>query len=83
MRFAGWFLALILAVPYTANVSAAPERFVLDPSHVSIGFLVGHARFAQVLGLFSDVSGEFVYDAETPVMITCAGMTFWPPMIIR
>ena len=68
MRFAGWFLALILAVPYTANVSAAPERFDLDPSHVSIGFLVGHARFAQVLGLFSDVSGEFVYDAETQTL---------------
>ena len=68
MRIPHWLLALALALPYSANVSAAPERFVLDPSHVSIGFLIGHARFAQVLGLFSDVSGEFVYDADTQTL---------------
>ncbi len=55
----GLFLGILVASP----ASAAPERFVLDPSHVSIGFLVGHARFADVLGMFTDVEGEFVYDS--------------------
>ncbi len=43
---------------------AEPQRYVVDEEHVSIGFLAGHARFADVLGLFTEVSGEFVYDAE-------------------
>jgi len=51
-----------------ATVSAEPERFVLDESHISVGFLVGHARFADVLGQFTDVSGEFVYDSDSQTL---------------
>ena len=54
----------------SAGLQAAPERFVLDESHVSVGFLAGHARFADVLGQFTDVSGGFVYDAETRELIS-------------
>lgn len=43
---------------------AEPERFVLDEAHLTVGFLAGHARFADVLGRFTEVSGEFVYDEE-------------------
>ena len=46
-------------------IQAEPERFRLDESHISVGFLIGHARFADVLGQFTDVSGGFRYDAET------------------
>lgn len=56
--------AIAVAIP----AQAEPERFVLDESHVSVGFLVGHARFADVLGQFTDVSGEFVYDADNRVL---------------
>jgi Uncharacterized conserved protein len=35
---------------------------------VSIGFLIGHAQFAQVLGQFTEVSGEFSYDSETQTL---------------
>lgn len=54
---------LLAGLVVSAPTTAAPERFVLDPGHVSIGFLVGHARYADVLGMFTDVEGEFVYDA--------------------
>jgi polyisoprenoid-binding protein YceI len=57
--------AALLACLLSSPGIAAPERFVLDESHVSVGFLAGHARFAQVLGQFTDVSGDFVYDAQT------------------
>ncbi|KAF0284257.1 YceI family protein [Spiribacter roseus] len=59
-------VALLLALGLmTAPVQAEPERFRLDESHVSVGFLIGHARFTDVLGQFTDVSGGFRYDAET------------------
>ncbi|TQF01039.1 MAG: polyisoprenoid-binding protein [Spiribacter salinus] len=59
--------ALAMALSATP-VSAEPERFVLDESHVSVGFLVGHARFADVLGQFTEVSGEFLYDSESQTL---------------
>ncbi len=60
------FMGLIVSAPTTA----APERFVLDPGHVSIGFLVGHARYADVLGMFTQVEGEFVYDADEQQLLS-------------
>ncbi len=63
-------LVALISMPMAMPVVAAPERFVLDPSHVSIGFLAGHARFANVLGLFSDVEGEFVYDEQARELIS-------------
>jgi polyisoprenoid-binding protein YceI len=60
-----WLAALLLVCLVSSPGIAAPERFVLDESHVSVGFLAGHARFARVLGQFTEVSGDFVYDAQT------------------
>ncbi|PWG64282.1 YceI family protein [Spiribacter halobius] len=53
--------ALVPAV-VAGTAAAEPQRFVIDESHVSVGFLAGHARFADVLGQFTEVEGEFVYD---------------------
>lgn len=61
-------LALCLVV--TTVVRAEPERFRIDESHVSVGFLAGHAGFADVLGQFTDVSGGFVYDAEMQTLVS-------------
>ncbi|MEX0430146.1 YceI family protein [Spiribacter insolitus] len=61
-------LGLLLSIG--AASQAEPERFVLDESHVSVGFLAGHARFADVLGQFTDVSGGFVYDAEAERLVS-------------
>ena len=47
---------------------AEPERFVLDESHLSIGFIVGHAQYAGVLGQFTEAKGEFVYDETTQTL---------------
>jgi polyisoprenoid-binding protein YceI len=44
---------------------AAPERFEIDPEHLSIGFLVRHLGYADTLGLFRKASGSYVFDEDT------------------
>lgn len=56
-------LASILLLPLAA--SAAPRTWVIDPEHFSIAFGVEHAGFADVMGLFQEAEGRFVYDPET------------------
>lgn len=48
-----------------AAAQAAPRTWVIDPEHFSIAFSVAHAGFADVVGLFREAEGEFVYDPET------------------
>jgi polyisoprenoid-binding protein YceI len=64
----GWLILPLLVGATMAQ--AEPERFELDESHVSVGFLAGHARFADVLGQFTDVSGGFTYDADTRTLVS-------------
>lgn len=63
-----WLILPLMAG--AAMAQAEPERFELDESHVSVGFLAGHARFADVLGQFTDVSGGFTYDADTRTLVS-------------
>ena len=58
----------VLGLVAAGAVQAEPERFQIDESHVSVGFLIGHAQFADVLGQFTDVSGGFVYDPESQTL---------------
>jgi polyisoprenoid-binding protein YceI len=55
--------ALILATGTTPAL-AKLEKYKIDPSHAVLAFLVDHVGFAKVLGMFREVSGSFVYDAE-------------------
>lgn len=58
------FLPMILAIGPTFAM-AEPARYELDPEHTTVAFLVDHVGYVATLGLFSDVEGLFVYDAET------------------
>ena len=53
---------LALAAP---AAPAEPRTWVIDPEHFSISFSVEHAGYADVVGLFREASGRFVYDPET------------------
>ena len=46
----------------SANVSAEPARYEIDPDHLSIGFLVDHVGYAKLLGMFRKASGSFTFD---------------------
>ena len=62
-RSATAVLAALLLLPLA--VSAAARTWVIDPEHFSIAFSVEHAGFADVMGLFQQAEGQFVYDPET------------------
>ena len=45
--------------------SSEPHKYVIDPEHFSIGFLVDHIGYAKVLGMFRKAKGDFMFDEET------------------
>ncbi len=53
----------LLATP--GLVLAQPARFDIDPEHFSIGFLVSHIGYADVLGMFRSATGSYQYDEKT------------------
>jgi polyisoprenoid-binding protein YceI len=44
---------------------AEPATWALDPEHTTIAFMVSHIGYANTLGLFRELEGEFTYDPET------------------
>ena len=56
-------LAAALSVAATAGL-AAPEKYVLDPSHSQIVFSYEHLGFSTTYGMFSGFDGEIVFDQE-------------------
>lgn len=65
--------AALLALGMLATLAgrpalAEPVRYELDPSHLTIAFLIGHIGYAQRLGIFHEASGGFTFDeAENSV----------------
>lgn len=59
---------LFLIAPLCLAAGAAraePARFDLDPEQTSLTFFVHHLGFADVAGMFLEVSGSFQYDEAT------------------
>jgi polyisoprenoid-binding protein YceI len=63
-------LALVLAAAAAlpAPAAAEPRRYVIDPAHTSIGFMVMHIGFARTLGIFREAEGSFVFDETVPAV---------------
>jgi polyisoprenoid-binding protein YceI len=62
------FLQAVVSIAFASAAHAclaAPERFEIDPEHLSIGFLVQHLGYADTLGLFRKASGSYVFDEDT------------------
>ena len=57
--------AAVLLLAAWAAPQAAPERYEIDPDHLSIGFLVDHVGYAKVLGMFRKAEGSFTFDEST------------------
>ena len=60
----GLLMALALVVSLPQASQAAPAKYEIDESHMTIGFLVTHIGFAKTFGLFREASGSFVFDEE-------------------
>lgn len=51
-----------LAASAALRASAAPETYVLDPTHTLPGFAINHLGMSTVRGLFEGASGKVVLD---------------------
>ncbi|PRD36288.1 UNVERIFIED_CONTAM: UPF0312 protein [Trichonephila clavipes] len=56
----------LLAALSAAPAMAAPEAYVLDPSHSQIVFSYNHLGFSTTTGMFSGFDGNISFDAEDP-----------------
>jgi polyisoprenoid-binding protein YceI len=56
--------ALLSAGPAVAQAA----RYEIDPEHLSIGFLVHHLGYADVLGMFRSAKGSYSYDEKTATL---------------
>jgi len=44
---------------------AEPQKYLIDPDHLTVSFLVTHIGYAKTLGMFRKASGEFTFDEAT------------------
>lgn len=69
MRFvnaaAAALLAAALALPAGEGARAEAQRFIIDPTHTDVVFLVDHLGYSKLIGEFDDVTGSFVFDDES------------------
>ena len=69
-RFATLLLTgatLVLTTLVPAAV-AQSRSYAIDPDHLSVGFLVHHIGYANVLGMFRKASGEYSFDEATGML---------------
>ena len=59
-------IAFAAGLGFPTGARAAPQTYVLDPEHLSVGFMVTHVGFAKMLGLFRETEGSFVFDENEP-----------------
>ncbi len=45
---------------------AAPEKYLLDPSHSQVVFTYDHLGYSTTTGMFSGFEGEIMFDQENP-----------------
>lgn len=56
---------IFLGLVALGGAGAEPRRYVIDPNHFSVGFLVDHLGYARVLGMFREAEGSFLFNEET------------------
>lgn len=61
--FEAFSLIAFLALCWPATAQAA-DRYVIDPEHSNIVFLIDHLGFSRMIGQFQTFEGEFVFDPE-------------------
>ncbi|MGH6622129.1 MAG: YceI family protein [Alphaproteobacteria bacterium] len=59
-------LAFFAALSAFAPVRAEPAKYVIDPEHFSIAMSVRHAGYFDLVGLFTEGAGSFVFDEAKP-----------------
>ena len=50
------------------TILANSQTYVIDETHLSIGFLVEHAGYAKTLGMFTKAKGSYKYDETSQIV---------------
>jgi polyisoprenoid-binding protein YceI len=58
-------LGMSLSPGLSTGAHAEMATYELDPEHTTVFFTVDHIGYAKTLGVFTTVSGSFMYDADT------------------
>jgi polyisoprenoid-binding protein YceI len=59
-------LVLAFALAAAAPAMAQPVRYAIDHEHAWVQFRLSHLGFAQMIATFHNVTGEILFDRETP-----------------
>ena len=59
-------LSLFVAATAFAPARAEPAKYVIDPEHFSIAMSVRHIGYFNLVGLFTEGAGSFVFDEAKP-----------------
>lgn len=57
------FLIAALALATASSFAQAADTYVIDGNHTQVRFEYSHFGFSNIVGLFTGMSGELVYDA--------------------
>ena len=63
-----FFASTALIAAAASAVQADMARYELDPEHTVVYFTVDHIGYAKTLGLFTELSGEFMFDADSQTL---------------
>lgn len=59
-----FFMTVVLSIA-ASTAYAEMARYELDPEHTTVYFTVDHIGYAKTLGVFTEISGAFDYDASS------------------
>ena len=59
-------LSFLAALSAFAPARAEPAKYVIDPEHFSIAMSVRHIGYFNLVGLFTEGAGSFVFDEAKP-----------------
>lgn len=65
-RSFGFAVALVAILGMTAPAHAKAEKYVIDPEHFSIAMSIRHIGYFDLIGLFTEGAGSFVFDETKP-----------------
>ena len=57
-------MVAMASATFSADASAKPEHFAIDPVHTRIAFAVDHSGFSKSIGTFSGANGTLDFDNE-------------------
>ena len=58
------YILFFILISSSTTILAEDDLYILDETHLSIGFLVDHAGYARTLGMFTEARGSFKYNEE-------------------